>query len=113
MINMDKMNLSLIEKLAVALFSFMRQAGLKCTLGKQDELTYVYRIADITESGDGLAIQFVLDLPFLSSHQVEDTEESIEKICYAVTLDLGCQIFKAKCQQLLRFDNQKKIIMPN
>jgi hypothetical protein len=103
----------LIEKVAISLWAFMRAAGLKVKFGKQDALSFVFQLSDITEDAEGIGLSFLLDLNFMSKYTVEDNEASIEKICYAVTFDLGCQLFKAKCSRLLQHDEKRKIILPN
>jgi hypothetical protein len=106
-------NMIYIERLAVQLFAFMKQAGLKVNFQKQDSLTFVYHIADMTEDAQGIGLTFVLDLPFLAKFEVDESEESMEKITYAITLDMGCQLFKMKCSRLLQFDEKRKILLPN
>jgi hypothetical protein len=104
---------SLLEKLAVNLFSFMRQAGLKVNFGKTDGLTYGYELCDLTEDAQILAAKYELNLGTLSKYDIQDNPESVEKFCYAVTLDLGCQIMKAKCSRLLQHDSKtSSLIIP-
>lgn len=100
-----------IEKLAVKLYAFLKQSGLKVGFTQRDALSYTYQLADLTEDAEGIAISFILDLPFLANFSLDDTDESIEKFCYGVTLNLGNQLFKLKCDNLLQFDNKSKIIL--
>lgn len=100
-----------IERVAIALFAFMRQAGLNVSFGKQDALSFVYQIADITTDAQAIAVNFVLDLSFLSKNNVEDTLAGIEKFSYDVTTQLGNQLFNAKCNSLLQHQEKSKILL--
>lgn len=103
-----------IERLAVALYAFMKQADLKVEFGKSDGTTYIYNVLDVTGDAQVVAMSWTLDLAVLGSFDLEDSEQGIEKFCAAVTLDLGCQLFKQKVTRLKRFGEETKssIIIP-
>jgi len=111
---MEEESRPLIERLSIALYAFMKQADLAVEFGKQDGITYIYNIIDVTGDAQVVAMSFTLDLRILDALGVEDSEKGIEKFCSAVTLDLGCQLFKQKVNRLKRFDvpQSSGIILP-
>lgn len=104
---------SLLEKIALNLWAFMKQVGMKVNFGRTEGFGYGFEILDITEDGQVLAAKYELNLQTLSKYEIEDTPQSIEKFCYAMTLDLGNQILKTKAQRLLQHDEkQSGLIVP-
>lgn len=105
---------SLLEKIALNLYAFMRQVGIKAQFGRTQGLGYGYEIVDLTEDGQVLAAKYELNLQTLAKYEIEDTPQSIEKFCYAITLDLGLQLLKAKAQRLLQYDEKQNsgLIVP-
>lgn len=105
---------SLLEKIALNLYAFMRQVGIKANFGRTEGFGYLYEIIDLTEDGQVLAAKYELNLATLAKYDIEDTPQSIENFCYAITLDLGLQILKAKAQRLLQYDEKQNsgLIVP-
>jgi len=102
---------TLSERLAIALFAFMRQGGIKCTISKDpnEPFTYHFEVRDMTDDGIPFGMAFKVDSAL--STGVEDTAEGIEKFCYAMALKTQTVMTEDKLGRLLQHVDKSKIFV--
>lgn len=102
-----------IEKVAISLFSFMRRAGLKCTFdkNKDDILSYIFEVRDMTDDGEPFGMAFNVDSK-LTAELKDETPETIEQFCHAMTIKAGTVMLEDRCGRLLEHVEKSKLYVP-
>ena len=112
----NQTNQSFLDRVSIALFAFLQQAGLRCSFGRDenDMFAYAFQVVDLTSQGIPFSLGFSIKLKDITN--LEDNEEAIEKYCYVMTLKVGGAMFQDKCTRLLQYNAQStpsgKIIIP-
>lgn len=103
-----------IHKVAIALFAFMQQTGIKVSVHATpgEMLGYTFEANDMTQQGEAFGVTFVITSADITGL---DDEAAIEKYCFQRTIEIGLQLLTEKATQLLQYApevQKSRIIVP-